>query len=295
MPKNCTPTPETITGKQVAWNGITFSVPAAWYPAVILKNYLLFEEEYAPVFEIKWQQLKKNFSATSVLNRLTKMLPNTSIAPWKPPEAWINALPQCRAYGFTWKNDKAGGNGLLLYYQQNNWVSLLRFHTYIAGPSATDLNLLGSMQILDESPTIPWMIFDIKARLPREAELQHHEFLTGKYSMVFTLENCRFTLMRFKPAAELLHNQTLAEFGRNLAGTCYPATASSPEAQQWIYEAKGYRRILDLLRRKPTNINMQLTWFKEHNTILGIRVQGTGKGTARLLTSLNPHYLPLTL
>lgn len=284
---------DTPLTKKIAWNGIALLVPETWYPAVALKNYLLFEDEYLPVFEIKWQQLTKDFSATSVLKRLTRMLPNTSIAPWVPPKAWLNVLTKYRTYGFTWKNDAGGGNGLLLYHRESQCVTLLRYHRFVAGPSSSEVSLLANLHIQDDPETRSWIIFDINASLPKEAVLQSHEFLTGKYSMVFTMEGCRITLLRFKPAAELLKNKTLSDFGKNLAGECSPVTCSCPETSHWAYSSSGFRRILDVARRKPTNINLLLTWFKKANTILGVRVQGNSSKTAQLLASITPNYLPL--
>ena len=56
--------------QDISWHGISFQVPATWQPVVILNNYLLFEDQYQPILELKWQQIKGSFSVERILKQL---------------------------------------------------------------------------------------------------------------------------------------------------------------------------------------------------------------------------------
>lgn len=64
-------TPFINTWRTIGWNGLTLSCPEKWETIVSGKRHLLFEEDFAPIFELRWQNNNKS-SADSILRNLQK-------------------------------------------------------------------------------------------------------------------------------------------------------------------------------------------------------------------------------
>jgi len=273
--------------KTIAWNGITFAIPDYWYPTVILQNHLVFEADYLPVFEIKWQQGKRAPSLSSLFGRLQKKQ-NIQIVPWNVAPEWFESLNAYHVDGFSWSADglnSYNGYGLLLVDATKEFVVILQFHNLKEHhlPQFTPLiTSLSPQEMLPDTALVPWAIFDIQAQLPATAQLKSHEFFPGKYSLAFTFQKHHLTLMRFKPAKELLRNTRLVGFGNQLTQNklrCCHAEDKSKHRHQatWRYEAQGKERLLRSLRRQPTCRMLQLTYHIAENVILGVQMEGNSK------------------
>ena len=79
--------------QDISWNGVNFQVPASWQPVVILDNYLLFEDQYRPILELKWQQITGSFSIERILKQLRRSgSKKDSIKARSVPQQWQQLL-----------------------------------------------------------------------------------------------------------------------------------------------------------------------------------------------------------
>lgn len=258
----------------IGWNGIRMQVPASWQPAVILNNYLLLEDQYTLIFEIKWQEIKGKFSADRILRKLQKSVTDADLHRWNLPDPWQEALSRYSCQGFRWQNETRAGKGVLLYCPDCCRATLLQFHCASAGRDESCLHLLHSLRDHPEGAHQLWAVFDIRAELPVTARLVSQEFLTGRYTITFDLANQNLSLLRFKPAAELLRNQTLTEFGATLAGCMIPEQKKNPLLANWYKSAGQAERFLARLRRQHTDSCMRLWHLPEKNVLLGLKMEG---------------------
>ncbi|MFP7754621.1 hypothetical protein ACLG6S_08215 [Thermodesulfobacteriota bacterium B35] len=262
---------DTAAWQEIGWNGIRLQVPAPWHPAVILERYLLFEEDYRPVFEIRWEETGGRFSAAQVLAKLKRSLGDHPLVPWQPPPEWLAAFAGWQAHGFQWCQGATGGPGLLLYNSATARSVLLRFHP--AGNTGDEhcAPLLNSLRLQAPGKEHLWAVFDIRALLPARTRLLGQRFLPGSFTIDFRLDHLFVSLLRFRPAAELLRGRSLADFGDRLArGTCQ-VRDTGPRECTWQSDDSIPRRILRRLQRRKACHLLTVWQIPEKNVILGLR------------------------
>ncbi len=259
--------------QEIGWNGISLLVPGSWHPAVILESYLLFEEDYRPVFEIRWQQGRGRFPARRLLRKLERSLGEARIDPWQPPADWLAALSGCQVHGFRWRQAEAGGRGLLFHNPATGRSVLLRFHLDQAANAACCARVVGSLYEQPPAGDRTWAVFDIRARLPARMRLAGQRFLPGSYAIDFRQDHLLVSLLRFKPAGELLRGRSLADFGDHLAQGATLVPGSAPDTATWQDGGSAARRLLRRLQRKKAYHQLILWHVPEKNVILGLRVK----------------------
>ncbi|MBM9511718.1 hypothetical protein [Desulfogranum marinum] len=252
---------------------MSFDIPENWHATVIFKNYLFFEKNDKPAFDIKWQPVQGRFSSSSILKQLSKADKNLSLTPWELPDAYTVHLNPYQPAGFKWDNN-THHHGILLYHASSRIVIILRFLCYQNSELPTFTRLLHTLTNDTHNGLVPWAVFDIQALLPSGAILENHEFYPGKYSIVFSLDRRRLVLLRFKPAAELLRSKTLTDFGAHLAGQAQPVATVTPHTAQWSYRSSGWQKVQATLARKPRYRDLHLSHHIDTNIILGILIEG---------------------
>ncbi len=278
--------------REIAWNGIGLEVPDHWHPAVILESYLLFEEEYRPAFEIRWQAVRGRFSAARVLRKLARADADTQLLPWQPPPGWLASLAGCQVHGFRWHQSGTGGQGLLVHNPETGRSILLRFHQAAGTPEPDRARLLHSLHE-QRGAEQTWAVFDIRARLPDRIRLRGQRFLPGSFTIDFRLDHLDISLLRFRPAAELLRDRSLAAFGDQLADGVPLARTDGPLAATWQSDTSAGHRLLRRLQRKKAYQLLSLWRIPEKNVILGLRARGNRAISSDLVQAIRDRYTAL--
>ncbi len=282
-----------VTWQEIGWNGILLRVPGTWHPAVILAGYLLFEEDYRPVFEIRWQMVRGRFSAERVLRKLARATGDTGLVPWQPPPEWRDALSGCRMHGFQWQQAESRGCGLLLYNPATARSMLLRFHGAAGSGTAHYSGILESLREQPQEDRLTWAVFDIRARLPAGMRLIRHRFLPGSFTIEFRQDHLFLSLLRFRPAEQLLHNHTLARFGDHLAAGLPLVSESDPLTATWQSDGSVARRMLRRLQGKKAHQVLTLWHIPEKNVILGLHVKSNKPIPGTLIQDVRENYLAI--
>jgi hypothetical protein len=258
--------------QRIGWNGTAMEVPPGWQPVVILADYLLFEDRYQPVLEMKWQQATGRLSPQRVMRQLGRGK-NEAVEPWNIPTSWQQALQRFTATGFRWQNENNSGRGVLLHCTHCGRATLVRF--YGRGPEDACLHLLQTLRDHPEKNTQQWAVYDITFTLPASARVQSQEFLTGSYTIDFAMDDLYFSLLRMKPAAVLLADTDLRTFGTRLLqhGEQPAADGGSPLEAAWAKKASPWQRLRAKLRRRQADHVLRLRHDPRHNVILGIRAR----------------------
>lgn len=263
--------------QEIAWDGMFFRLPDSWQPTVINKSYLFFEREGQPVFAVKWERVRGRFSADHILKRMRHSLKSVKavLEPWDAQKMMPEMTPpNYSVTGFQYKQDVTTCLGMLLFCRHCRRATLLQHFDRDPGDRQILSLILQNFADHQDGPERVWAIYDIRARLPAEAELRSHEFLAGRFSLSFTLPRMNIELYRFKPAAAILHNQSLQEFGASLAGEAGCIDNQKNSSAVWEYTASGLARIGALLGRKPAWIRLHLEYLEKQNAILGVKGEG---------------------
>ena len=277
-------------GKEVVWNGMRMLVPAGWHPAIVLDSSLVFEKDYSPVLAIKWQELKRATALEDLFPSLQKSSSGCRFLPSDLPLDWKKALLRFAPKGFTWEHHHNRGNGALLLCQESSRVIVLQTYSHQDSTSRPILDFLHSLEDHSPQPAWDWAIFDIKARLPREAALSFHEFLPGRFTLTFAHGSDRCSLLRFKPAATLLKRHSLQDFGTQLAGSTALLPSNAPHCADWILAPGSTSRIRAFFRRKPEITRLGLRHIEECNAILGVRTEGRRPMEQSLYDDIVAHF-----
>ncbi len=283
----------TTQWQEIGWNGIGLQVPEEWHPAVVLSSYLLFEDDYRPVFEIRWQAVQGRLSVQRILRKLERSLDGATIAPWPLPPDWRIALSGRQAHGFTWQQSESGGRGVLLHNPATARSMLLRFHLSGETGMAQHTRVLQSLSEQPQDQDQTWAIFDIRARLPARMHLVGQRFLPGSYSIDLRQEHHHVSLLRFKPAEELLRHQGLAGFGEHLARGASLVRNSEPLTATWQSSGTMLRRLLRRMQGKKAYQMLTLWQIPEKNVILGLRIRSNKPVPEAMVRTIREHYTAL--
>jgi len=259
--------------RTIGWDGIQLQVPVNWHPAAVYSNYLLFEHTHQPICALKWQQIRGQLDFSRIMGQLQKSMGQAEVLPWLIPLDWQAHLKNFTCQGFSWQANGRNGTGLVLYDQDSSRSILFQFYGEDANLPPIFRHLLESLQIQPQDEKHLWSMFDIAIHLPREAQLTEHEFLPGSFRLTFSLADHKLSFYRFKPAAELLKQQSLSIFGKTLAEDI-PLTLEDSLLCQWQKNAGAGFNLLARLQRKPTCSTVRLWQIVQENAILGLKVQG---------------------
>lgn len=277
----------------IGWDGITVRLPRQWQPTVILHDYLFFEHEGRPVFEIKWRHAGRRFAPEDVLLSIGKTLrhDHSSLREWKVPPALAGLAGPFTVTGFQMREGTLDSRGLLLYCPECRRATLLRVYGEANGDGRTLDLILASFADHADGDDLLWAVYDIRCLLPARARLAAHEFQAGRYILTFSLDDTRLTLFRFKPAAVLLRNRDLPAFGAQLAGTARRSGSPCPDASTWVESASGPGRLIRRLQRKPVWSWLKLWHIPEENVILAVKGEGKkGRPDTALLENITRRY-----
>ncbi len=262
--------------QRIGWNGTRMEVPAGWQPVAIFQDYLLFEERYRPVLEMKWQHLDRPLSAEQIIRRLRRGAGRKdSLETWTPPDKWLAALAGFHVQGFGWSSGTNRGRGVLLHCTTCARATLVQFYGPRPEKDPACLHLLATLGDHAEGSEQQWSIFDIDFTLPAAARLQSQEFLTGSYTISFALDDLLFSLLRFKPARVLLADSGLQGFGsRLLKQERQPAMEQTGNGEAvWHIQADRWQRLLAKLRRQQAEQYLRLRHDPENNVILAVQAR----------------------
>ncbi len=279
--------------QDISWNGMSFQVPVSWQPVVILSNYLLFEDRYEPVFEVKWQQIKGNVAVERILKQLRSSgSKKDTITAWPVPQQWQQPLQPFNCYAFQWQGKKNNGSGLLRHCPDCNLTILLQFYMKTPQHNPVCRHILESLRCHQHSDSQDWSIYDITFSLPAGADLQSQEFLTGRYRISFQLDDLLFSMLRYKPAEMLLRDIGLKGFGRKLLehGEQYLGEDGTLQLSCWQKEGNQWQRFKKKLRKQQADHLLCLHHDPEHNVILGVQAKSNQPIDKKKVQSFFQHY-----
>jgi hypothetical protein len=259
--------------QDIGWNGLFFQLPASWQPTVIYPSYLFFEQAGMPALEIKWQQIRGEFSSSKNFAQRQGALKNgAQLYPWEIPPDLHSLLTSYEVAAFQLQNENSRSHGLLLYCPQCKQATLVQWYFEPESNKNILKQIFASFRDHPEGDEQTWSVFDIRTLLPANAALQAHEFLPGRYTLSFGLDGTAVTLYRFKPAVILLQNKQLGQFGTALLNR-EPLEEGNGWAS-WHHRAKGLELLLAKARRNPAWQWMRLWHEPEHNVIHGVKAEG---------------------
>jgi hypothetical protein len=287
-----------MSWKEIAWNGVRFSVPVAWEVTQIGPRYLVFEGQGEPALEIKWSRIKGTFSQQSALRRLCRLHGNT-VRESPLPREWARLLGDFTATGFTWKAETMSGRGVILYCPACGNATLIQFFSKRADcnpDNQTCLSVLASFRDHRLDDQVLWSIFDIRAMIPAAFQLVRHRFEAGIFELKFGAQGQQITLHRWGPASVLLGDSSLLQFAVQKAwgnqNDLRPLTWAGHEAVQWeqTTERSFWTRWWNQMTGAPNFQQFRLWHLVDKNRILSVSARGKKSFNDKMLDRICREY-----
>ena len=285
--------------KEIAWCGIRFKIPDDWQLGQIGIRYLLIEDEFGPVMEIKWAPVKGKFSHQTHLKRLTSLQKKQirkSVRPEAVSVEWQTALTDFEAAEFSWQSGSTHGRGAILHCPTCRNATLVQFFKKESRKgNAVPLEVLNSFRDHRSDGFTLWSIYDIRALVPEKFQLKNHRFEAGKYELDFADGRERIVLHRWAPASVLLSKQNLMQFARSVASfnKTEPAAGSMDgcDTVEWSASpASDWGRWLSRFKYKASYYWLGLWHLEDKNRILGVRAEGKKPLDIEVLDTICSHY-----
>lgn len=205
--------------KNIAWDGISFDVPAVHEISAIDKNFIQLDDGDKPCIELRWYKIESSYKEKNFFRQLTKKVENASgvkIESTVMPAEWKELLEKYEPTAFYWKSDLTMGHGVMFHCAEASRVALIQF----IGNDGKKLNtaansIFKTFTFHNKNDVTPWNIYDMSVQLPSNLELESYEFIPGKFNITVSDDHETISLYRFSPAETILKEKTLGEFAKD--------------------------------------------------------------------------------
>lgn len=270
------------------------SCPARWETIISGTTHLLFEENFQPVFELRWQkqqkQSKQSRDATlQTIAEETGLLVQDSL-----PPPW-QKLRDTYALKLLADNDTRECKAAILICKECGAILLLYFFHDLATRHQWDLaQVIASISChgQHDTETTLWAIQDFQILLPKSFTLSGHNFGAGLTRLSFSASGLTMHLCRLAGASQRLQSSSMLTLMNLLGDLNIP----EGDAQQWESEVRHFstpsifQQIRSRMKRKPPFHWVTLRHHPEHDRLSGLFFFDKKPIPAPLVTSILNSY-----
>ena len=278
--------------QQIAWNGALITIPVSWEPHVAGVRHLIFEKDFQPLAEIRWEDGSKyherNFS--TVLKKFKKQTA-TKIYDGKPQKQWLpfDKIFETLCYTSTDGHTIDGG---IWFCLKSKTLILFQLFPAKSEKSFKILSFLSTLSFLDRKQETEWRIQDFSLVTPPLFTLSSYTFAPGLTRLSFTAPDLDVQICRLAPADSRLAIQSLEQILLTLAGLSkVPA-----EIIEESYACKAQRsptiwqQIRLRLRREKPFADAKLWHDTSSNRLLAVVLSSRRPIPTDLIETLCQHY-----
>lgn len=264
------------TATTIGWNGIRLQVPALWETIVTGNHHLIFEEDFNPVFQIRWKKIGplNPIKWIEKSDQWWQQLGVTSQAIPLPLELKYldDKFTQTRYYRGKQPMDSGG----LCYCSQ---CQTLIFFQQLDAKSANWKKTAEVLSTLTchETPDTLWQIQDFSLNTSTPYTLSDYTFKAGLTRLSFDGNNCNIQVCRLAQASQHLNSQSLESVLFALVGTRELETELSPNQLECIGSRAPSvtKQILFRLKKEKPFIEGKIWQVSEQDRILACVASST--------------------
>ena len=260
--------------QDIGWNSIRLSCPGEWETIISGNTHLLFEKDFQPLFELRWQEEKRHGkkSIDATLHKIaeeTGLLVQDSLPPhWKK-------LQETYALKLLADNETRELTAAILICKECGTTLLLYFFYDLATKHHRDLTqVISSISCHDkkDSETSLWAIQDFRILLPKRFILTGHNFGAGLTRISFIDSGLTMHLCRLAGAEQRLKTASMTTL-LNLLGDLDIKEDEIMHMENSVNHCSYpsiFQQILSRLKRKPPFHWVILRHHPEHDRISGL-------------------------
>ncbi len=261
-----------MSWKETGWNGLAFQCPRNWDTIVSGDNHLLFEDNFQPVLEMRWNRGKEDTTNTekTILRNLKKdnaLFPAKSI-----PASWQSITDRYSVHLLLKATDEAPSAALLCCRNCGVTILITFFETLPAAhPNIATLFSTLCCHDSADNKTL-WAIQDFRLVLSDSYQLTSYNFGAGLTRLTFNKRSLILHICRLAPASQRLQKMDLAELLMVL-GDIVVAKETITQTKNMVSHASHppiYKQILLRMKRKLPFHEMRLRHHPECDRLTGI-------------------------
>lgn len=280
------------TFRQIGWNGVRLTIPCSWETHIGGRNHLIFEEDFSPILEIRWQKAVKKSTAKSraIFKRMKKTY--STLHEKKIPMEWSFLTEKFHVTCYGKQKDIPFDTGVCVC---NNCKTLLFFQLSNQQNKTAQL-LISSLKSLScpcsASEQTFWSIQDFQLLLPSSFDLLDYSFGAGLTRISFRRSRLLLHTCKLAPADSRLSHQSLEEILENLADI--------PDLQMQLSEdgtiCEGYRvptitsQVFLRFKRKKPFIRAKIRHNTLRNRLLAVVLESIRPIPSEICQSISDNY-----
>lgn len=197
--------------RTLAWNGLRLSHPSHWEATINAASHLLFEEDFHPVFEIRWQK-KEPKNRRSDESRVQKIAKESGLKTLTSlPPHWKKLSKRYSLKLLAKEKDSSPEAAILLCMKCGCTLLLYFFDRDVPTNHLAINSMLSSIRCHEKEgqATTLWAVQDFHVNLPNSFVLSGHNFGAGLTRLSFTDSSLTIHLCRLAGASERLRNSSM--------------------------------------------------------------------------------------
>jgi len=209
---------KTQTTRQVGWNGIRLATHSSWETHIGGQNHLIFEKDFTPLLEIRWQKTgkKNNPNSKSILRRIQKA--DGKLHKKKLPSEWsfLGDNYHVTCYGKLENLPFDTGVSVCKHCQT---ILLFKLSNQTKESAQLLKNCLKTISCHTAAgEPVLWSLQDFQLRLPQRYTLIDYSLVAGLSRISFSHQKIVLHTCKLAPADTRLTSQPLEEILRSLTG-----------------------------------------------------------------------------
>jgi hypothetical protein len=282
----------TDVHQHIAWNGALITIPVSWEPHVAGIRHLIFEKDFQPLAEIRWEDGSKyherNFS--TVLKKF-KRQSGTRIYNGKPQKQWLPFGNIFKTLCYTSTDDQTIDGGVWFCLKSKTLILFQLFPAKSEKKTAV-LSCLSTLSFQDRKQETMWRIQDFSLVTPPLYALSNYTFAPGLTRLSFTVPNVEVQICRLAPADSRLNTQSLNQILQTLTGLSkVPAKIVEENDTCKAHRNPAiWQQILLRLRREKPFVDARLWHDRNCNRLLAVVLSSRRPIPADLVETLCQHY-----
>ncbi len=199
--------------RDISWNGIRLRYPKRWEASISAATHILFEDDFHPVLEVRWQKKEKKDRQSNAA-RLQKIATESGLDTLDVlPPHWKKLSRQYALKLLGCKDSKTAKAAILLCKECGCTILLYFFDIADNHLQPAINSLLPSIRCHDStgSETSLWAVQDFQITLPKSFILSGHNFGAGLTRLSFTDSGLTMHLCRLAGAAERLRSSSMCD------------------------------------------------------------------------------------
>lgn len=208
---------KTMKFRRIGWNGIRLAIPDTWESRLGGYNHLIFEEDFSPLLEIRWQKSQKKKSPQSrlIFKRIQKTVAELYEKDLPPEWSFLKNGYDVTCYG---RQDNLPFDTGICVCKQCQTLLLFQLSRQKDETASLLVNCLKSLSChCSADEPVFWSLQEFKLQLPSSYSLIDSSFAPGLTRISFRSKHIILHTCKLGPADTRLTNQSLAEILRSLA------------------------------------------------------------------------------